>query len=233
MEKSSKKSKWQSVSASAKSRFWSYGTEIPKSSVTSSMCSQTNSSNSVESGDITFNSASPACPNLAGLDLDASPEGSKDIDYSSSPSHGGQLLGYREVVAATEKATNTLTSPAAGDRKRTLMRYVAAVEELKAALSLRRPGWEEFEFPEFDVIPESDGSLALLQEAIDEKLNSCQDLGDKSIWQQGKTLAERLFVALSPFANNFLTVAKGASESVCNTRRVFDDCADMVIAYPN
>lgn len=172
----------------------------------SSTCSQTNSSNSVES-DITFNSASPACPNLAGLQLDAL-QGPKD---TSSPSRGG----YREVVAATEQSANpSLSTPAAGDRKRTLMRYVAAVEELKAALSLRRPGWEIFEFPEFDVIPESDESLALLQEAIDEKLNSCQDLGDKSIWQQGKTLAERLFVALSPFANNFLSVAKGASESV-------------------
>jgi hypothetical protein len=94
------------------------------------------------------------------------------------------------------------------------MRYVAAVEELKAALRLRRSGWETFEFPEFDVIPESDGSLALLQEAIEEKLNSCDELQDKSIWQKGKNhrhrkmLAEQLFVALSPFAKNFLTVAQ-------------------------
>ena len=112
------------------------------------------------------------------------------------------------------------------------MRYVAAVEELKDALALRRPGWETFEFPEFDIIPESDGSLALLQAAIDEKLGLCKGLGDTDIWQKGKILAERLFVALSPFAKSFLTVAKGASQSVSSNSVLADsriaDCREPV-----
>ena len=35
------------------------------------------------------------------------------------------------------------------------------------------------------MIPESIRNLSLLQEAIDEKLSSCYDLGDKGIWQKG------------------------------------------------
>ena len=131
----------------------------------------------------------------------------------SDPFLGSRFPVQEEAVPTKTCPTNSVT-PSLGDRKRTLMRYVAAVGELRAALRLRRPGWETFEFPEFDVIPESIGNLALLQEAIDEKLSLCRDLGDKGIWQKGKLLAERLFVALSPFANFFLTVAKEASQSV-------------------
>jgi hypothetical protein len=135
-----------------------------------------------------------------------------ECSVGSSISIPPPLPRHQVESAEIDLITNSFTP--VGDRKRTLMRYVAAVEELKAALRLGRPGWEKFEFPEFDIIPESDGSLALLQEAIDEKLNASDEFGDRSIWQKGKKMAERLFVALSPFAKNFLTVAKGASQSV-------------------
>lgn len=122
---------------------------------------------------------------------------------------------HEQIFSEANPIANPSFLSGSGDRKRTLMRYIAAVEELNAALRLRRPGWETFEFPKFDVIPESNESLVLLQEAIEEKLNASHDLQDKSIWQKGKMLAERLFVALSPFAKIFLIIAREASQSVC------------------
>jgi hypothetical protein len=215
MDKGSDKSRWGSMATSARKLFRSNSgnTDMePKSEIapeTSSNFEQPRSSKRVSDSyasslDISLRGPEPT-PRLSDCSIRSS------LSIPGSQSH---LLRHQVELTDMDSNMNSLTQHA-GDRKRTLMRYVAAVEELKSALKLGRPGWEKFEFPEFDVIPESDGSLALLQEAIDEKLNASKDLGDINIWQKGKKMAERLFVALSPFAKNFLTVAKGASQSVC------------------
>jgi hypothetical protein len=203
MEKYSEKSKWNTMTTSAKNIFRPHRAGMSKVDTAPTRMDKYASLNS---GSGMLMPGSEMTPN--------------QLACSSINDHfkGSQVLGEREILVTDFEVTDTIRNPSItmirGDRKRTLMRYVAAVEELKAALKLRRSGWETFEFPEFDGIPESDGSLALLQEAIEEKLNSCDEIEDQSIWQKGKMLAERLFVALSPFAKNFLTVAQGASQSV-------------------
>lgn len=227
MEKPSEKGKWQSMTTSARKMFRPKGTDALKADMEAPTCSQTSSLQS-KGPRLSSGSSTASLSLMASHDLLATgPLISQDLAHSSfNSSNGSQFPVEQKLAAETDQVTDCSFTPTSGDGKRTLMRYIAAVEELKAALKLRRSGWETFEFTEFDVIPESDGSLALLQEAIDEKLNSCHELGDTGIWQKGKMLAERLFVALSPFAKNFLTVAKGASQSV-RTRGV---CADTHIA---
>jgi hypothetical protein len=209
MEKCSEKSKWQAIATSAKKIFRSHGSEASKADMAPLLCSQ-QESQSLYPKDIAFKSEPSIA--LSGLDTGFLIL-SEDPVTSHISTNQTQLPPQPDAVIEAERETDPSSSPA-GDGKRTLMRYVAAVGELRAALKLRRPGWESFEFPEFDAIPESEETLALLQEAIEGKLNSCQELGDRSIWRKGKMLAERLFVALSPFAKNFLTIAKEASESV-------------------
>ena len=216
MEKCSEKNRWQSMTTSARRIFRSNVIEVAKGDGSLPACTQANLQTSLKSEGITPNSE----PSLdRDRELHTSSSLSEEFVHSSISGslNGSQFSAQAEVVAEPNPIMNPSVTPRQGDRKRTLMRYITAVEELKAALSLRRPGWETFEFPEFDIIPESDESLALLQAAIEEKLNSSQELGDTNMWQKGKMLAGRLFVALSPFAKSFLTVAKGASQSVYST----------------
>jgi hypothetical protein len=212
------KIEWQSMTTSAKKKFFrsnSGSMEIPKTHTASSSSTQTQ--NSVKSNGAKSNTTSQET--LRKVEYDSDPD--MVVPLSSEnlvlPSvSAGSLGSGLPMEEETETETNSTDSftQSVGDRKRTLMRYTAAVDELKAALRLRRPGWETFEFPDFDVLPENVTNLALLQEAIDEKLSSCHGLSDKGIWQKGKLIAERLFVALSPFAKSFLTVAKEASQTV-------------------
>jgi hypothetical protein len=178
--------------------------------------------NSVNSKDITLNSGSSTAVSLVNRPPDLPPILSENyIQSSNNHSDGTDFYSQEKTVTTTEPVTKFSFTPTGGDRNRTLMRYIAAVEHLKAALKLRQPGWETFEFPEFDVIPESNGSLALLRTAIDEKLDSYQELRDVSVWQKGKTLVERLFVASSPFVKNILTAVRGASQSVNDRPHIF------------
>src|SRR6266516_491286 len=81
-----------------------------------------------------------------------------------------------------------------GDRQRTLVRYTLAVEALKEALQLDRPGWEAFEL-QFDNF--QDENLEFLHDAIEEKLNSSMNpVADSTIWTKCKGLGEQLVVAM-------------------------------------
>jgi hypothetical protein len=212
MDKALDKSKWQSMTASAKKILRSNGgKEIPKSDTIPlpvPVAPRPNNANS--------DSGPPETLPVGDQDVVSLHPENLALSSVSDTSLGSRLpiIQVKLGEAANKSYPTNSFTPSVGDRSRTMMRYVAAVEELRAALRLRRPGWETFDFPDFDKMPESVGNIALLQKAIDEKLGSCHDLGDKGIWQKGKLLAERLFVALSPFAKTVLTVAKDASPSV-------------------
>ena len=98
-----------------------------------------------------------------------------------------------------------------GDRKRTLLKYETAVTELRAAIKLARPGWEEFQFPDFDNISEIGDGLDRLQNNIEKKLNAVKKpVGTSSSWNTVKNITGRLAVAMTPFAKNFLAISKEA-----------------------
>lgn len=214
MEKISEKGKWHTMTNSAKKLLRSSFADQLKVKEASSRCFQP-ALQSCVTPSVTIN-PQPSDPSHVGIECsDTVTLLSKEpISAVNMSSNGLILPAPEQVLDGADSVANSSLALRPGDRKRTLMRYIAAVEELKSALRLSRPGWETFEFPEFDIIPESNESLTLLQEAIEEKLNTSHDLQDKTIWQKGKILVERLFVGLSPFAKNFLTIARGASQSV-------------------
>jgi hypothetical protein len=116
-----------------------------------------------------------------------------------------------KAVGMPSESVGTGTS----STKRALMRYIASVEELKSALLLaERPGWEAFNFPEFEKVPETEESMLLLQEAIEERLAARAEAPDEGLWQKGQLLAQRLFVASTPFVKNALVLSKAATQSV-------------------
>src|SRR5436190_23518783 len=161
MEKCAEKTKWQSMTISAKKMFWPNSTVASRADKVLPRCSEMNSQTFVKSKGITLNSGSPTGQRLVSCEPDTVSLFSEELirPSMSDSMNASQFPPPEEVVTETIPMRNPSFTPPIGDRKRTLMRYVAAVEELKDALAIRRPGWETFEFPEFDIIPESDGSL--------------------------------------------------------------------------
>jgi hypothetical protein len=94
------------------------------------------------------------------------------------------------------------------DRQLTKARYETSVKKLHKALKTPRGKWESFRVPEFDdtlVDP-----IRQLRDQIDNTLS-----GPKSI--EKKSFIEKGFRAMSPFAKNFLRIAKeGQSLPVLN-----------------
>jgi hypothetical protein len=92
------------------------------------------------------------------------------------------------------------------DTVRTLERYEKAKDQLRRALKVRRNDWGSFEFPDLDRISEKE-EPDKLQTEIDKVL----DARIKSAAQfTAKGVVKQIFMALSPFAKNFLTVASAA-----------------------
>jgi hypothetical protein len=80
---------------------------------------------------------------------------------------------------------------------------------LKASLSGARNEWGSFEFPEIDAIPEHE--VSKLQAGIKKLLNDRKEATENPTkWETCKGIAENVFIAMSPFAKHFLTVAKEA-----------------------
>jgi hypothetical protein len=95
-----------------------------------------------------------------------------------------------------------------GDRTRTEKRYKNAAKELAASLDLRRANWESFEVPKFGNISEDD-PIPQLREQIQVTLEARKNtVNDKGVWSSAKNAIEKTFTAISPFAKNFLKIAK-------------------------
>jgi hypothetical protein len=85
-----------------------------------------------------------------------------------------------------------------GDRKRTISRYKIAAEKLQASLNSSQAHWKSFKIPEKN-IPDKD-PISQLREEINKTLTGRKE--EKKSW------IEKVFSAISPFAKNFLTIAK-------------------------
>jgi hypothetical protein len=99
-----------------------------------------------------------------------------------------------------------------GDRKRTEQRYNEAVKQLENALKLGRSNWETFQIPDLTDIPDNDPIPQLRTE-----LNKMLEVRKTSIknqetWSKCKKAVSQMFTAMSPFAQNFLQVAKDAQQ---------------------
>jgi hypothetical protein len=94
------------------------------------------------------------------------------------------------------------------DRQATKLRYEKAVKQLHKALLTPRGKWRSFKVPEFDET--FTNPIRQLRDQIDNTLS-----GPKNIEKKG--FIEKGFRAMSPFAKNFLRIAKeGQSLPVLN-----------------
>jgi hypothetical protein len=97
------------------------------------------------------------------------------------------------------------------DRERTELRYKDAVERLQKSLKHRPANWETFQISSLpNIITNSNTDhLCYLQAEINKILESHKNsVKNANILSKGKSIVERTFKALSPFAKNILIVAK-------------------------
>jgi hypothetical protein len=98
-----------------------------------------------------------------------------------------------------------------GDQERTNLRYTEAVRQLKEALAIGRQShscWQTFEFPNTDDVSEGGKSL-FLKEELDRILTTWKLFPDNpNAWSMCKRTIKQMFWVFSPFAQNFLLIAK-------------------------
>lgn len=157
------------------------------------------------------------------LDLGSMSSSSQPIGSAASPGNVGVINSNPAIQAdrtdeerAEDLSTKAQsTEPGDTDTIITLKRYEAARTKLNYSLKLRRKDWGTFEFPELQTISEQQDS-AKLQSEIDKVMNARKDkIANPTAWIKSKGIVKQIFMALSPFAKNLLTVAQNA-QSVRN-----------------
>ena len=84
---------------------------------------------------------------------------------------------------------------------------------LKEAVDTRPSSWNQFDIPDFNQLRDGIGGLSLLQSEAEKMLDSRKNKNPSvSVWERGKEMLERIFMAMSPAATNILTIAKQAQE---------------------
>jgi hypothetical protein len=114
--------------------------------------------------------------------------------------------GFLVHVPATTDAN-------AGDRQRTITKYLAAINRLEETVKAYE-GWGAFDFPELTGEPENfDDSLfrEKISAVIDARKN---DIKDQTAWAKCMHAVQCAFTAFSPFAKNFLVIAKEAQQVI-------------------
>jgi hypothetical protein len=143
------------------------------------------------------------------------------------------IRGNKTTAESTEvNPTSTETSRESphhiksddGDRQRTNERYLKAVTLLQSAVKARQEhgDFQWLDFPELIGEPEE-----FNDSQFREKINLAMEtrkgaINDQSAWSKCKNTVECIFVALSPFAKNFLSIAQNA-QSVSHTLLCFSN----------
>jgi len=109
-----------------------------------------------------------------------------------------------------------------GDRQRTNERYLEAVALLQYEVKARQ---EHGDFQSFDFLELIGEPEQFNDSQFREKINLAMEarrgaIKDQGAWSKCKNAVECIFVALSPFAKNFLSIAQNA-QSVLHTLMCF------------
>lgn len=132
--------------------------------------------------------------------VQASPQASPQPSPQPSPS--------QSQITLTEE-TSPPDDEELGDAERTRKRYVEAAKLLEEAV--KGSQWGFFGFPELKGEPEefNDSEFRMkINFALESRKSA---VNDKTAWSKCKHTMERLCKSFSPFAKNFLSVAKDAS----------------------
>jgi hypothetical protein len=114
------------------------------------------------------------------------------------------------VIATPSHSTQAVNNDDYDDQRRVLSRYKEAATQLKEAIKIRRGSSDPFDFEELSDEPE-DFDDAQFKNKINAILTSREtSTKDKNGWSKFTYTLECVFTALSPFAKNFLTIAKNA-----------------------
>jgi hypothetical protein len=114
-----------------------------------------------------------------------------------------------QPVQATPSAATA--TQAYDDKQRATERYVEATQFLRDTVQAHKTQWGSFDYPELTGEPED-----FQDSQFKAKLNAILELRkehakDKTPWEKCGHVIECVFTALSPFATNFLTIAKERS----------------------
>jgi hypothetical protein len=140
----------------------------------------------------------------------------KALHSPTDPTDGRLTIANNGVQDSSNHPDNdshgTVSRPSSpdqfGDRERTEERYDKAIAQLEESLKLRRPNWEALKIPDFKKLPETQ-SLPQLQVEIKKLLDARKTpIKAQTFWSKSKITMERIFTATSPFAKNFLQIAK-------------------------
>jgi hypothetical protein len=97
-----------------------------------------------------------------------------------------------------------------GDRRRAKARYKEAASLLERSIKTRQGSWGSFDFQDLSGEPE-DFDDSRFRNKINMALATRESsIKDRTTWSKCKYTVECIFTALSPFAKNFLMIAKGA-----------------------
>jgi hypothetical protein len=101
--------------------------------------------------------------------------------------------------------------PVPGDKQRTGRRYLEAAKLLEGAVKGQEGRWKVFDFPELKGEPDEFND-ALFKDKLNMAMESKRNaIKNQTAWEKCKHVVQCSCTALSPFAKNFLIIAKEGS----------------------
>ena len=100
------------------------------------------------------------------------------------------------------------------DRQLAQARYKEAANRLKKAIEVRRGSWDSFDFEELTGEPERFDDPQFKNKINTVLMSRKTSIQDRKGWTKFTYAVECVFTAFSPFAKNFLTVAKDAQSVI-------------------
>jgi hypothetical protein len=115
------------------------------------------------------------------------------------------------TVSQSNQESPVSSIPESSDGHRTKARYLASIEALEEAVKGRENQWGSFDFPELRGELE-DFHTSQLKDKINGVLEAQKHrVEDRKAWGKFRHAVECCFTTFTPFAMNFLTIAKDGS----------------------
>ena len=119
------------------------------------------------------------------------------------------------IQAGDSLACRPLPSDAkTGDRERTRVKYFDSAKQLENAIKSNKDKWGSFDFPELKGEPE-DFDDSLFRDKMYGIIDARKKDVDQAVWAKCMHAVQCAFTAFSPFAKNFLSIAKDV-QAVCS-----------------
>jgi hypothetical protein len=118
-------------------------------------------------------------------------------------------------TAESGEQDSSFNNADSGDRQRTKTRYLEAAKLLERVVKGPGGPWGSFDFPELKGEP-GDLNDRRFREKLNTRLEARKrEVKDQTMWAKCGHVVQCAFTAFSPFAKNFLTIAK-EGQAVCS-----------------